>query len=49
MKLQSIREQTVQPIFLINLVLNVEFKEIIQEVDEDEETTTNTGLNSSTK
>lgn len=44
MKLQSIREQIVQPIFVINLVLNIEMKEIL-EVDEDNEINTdkNTG------
>ena len=36
MKLQSIREQLVQPIFLINLVLNVETKEILEHEDDDE-------------
>ena len=39
MKLQSIREMVVEPIFLINLVLNVETKEVVE--NEEEEATLN--------
>ena len=35
MKLQSIREMVVEPIFLINLVLNVETKEVVENEEEE--------------